>query len=187
MSLIGQKSNWVTRKRSGRGGGLEYAFESLPEDAQNEIHIKVAKQVAKQQAREAKDNQPKQADEPKQANYLPEVLWKGWKDATAKQKQKATEQVGNCFAVDDLINTGMGTVQAIEQVADDTGVSKGSLKRWYYKVRNFERSDWLPILIGNYHKSKKRQADFTLKHGRRLKRIIYVLKSHRWARVMSAC
>ncbi|PNK61491.1 DDE endonuclease [Psychrobacter sp. FDAARGOS_221] len=156
-----KKSNWTTRKRVGRGGGLEYAFESLPEDAQNEIHIKVAKQVAKQQAREAKDNQPKQADEPKQANYLPEVLWSGWEDATAKQKQKATEQVGNCFAVDDLINTGMGTVQAIEQVAADTGVSKGSLKRWYYKVRNFERSDWLPILIGNYHKSKKRQADFT--------------------------
>ena len=35
-----EKENWVSRKRSGRGGGLEYAFNSLPADAQAEIKTK---------------------------------------------------------------------------------------------------------------------------------------------------
>lgn len=155
-----KKSSWATRKRSGRGGGVEYAFESLPSDAQDDIHIKVARQAAKAQAKAAKQRQPKQADKPNEANYLPEVIWSGWEDATAKQKARATEKVGGCFAVDDLVNTGMGVVEAIETVAADTDVSTGSLKRWYYKVRNFVRSDWLPILLGNYQPSKSRQADF---------------------------
>ena len=155
-----KKELWINRKRSGRGGGVEYAFESLPNDAQEEIHIIAARAAAKAQAKALKGNQPKPATQPKEANYLPEVIWSGWGDATAKQKARATEKVGGCFAVDDLVNTGMGVVEAIETVAADTDVSTGSLKRWYYKVRNFERSDWLPILLGNYQPSKSRQADF---------------------------
>ena len=153
-----KKEGWANRKRVGRGGGTEYLFESLPSDVQDEIHIITARQAAKQQAKAAKERQPKQIDQPKEANYLPEVIWSGWGDATAKQKARATEKVGGCFAVDDLVNTGVGVVEAIEKVADDTGVSKGSLKRWYYKVRNFERSDWLPILLGNYQPNTSRQA-----------------------------
>ena len=156
-----KKELWINRKRSGRGGGVEYAFESLPSDAQDEIHIIMARQAAKQQAKAAKERQPKQTDQPKEANYLPEVIWSGWEDATTKQKEKATQQVGGCFAIDDLVNAGMGVVEAIEKVATDTEVSKGSLKRWYYRVRNFERSDWMPILLGNYQTSKSRQADIS--------------------------
>lgn len=155
-----KKELWINRKRSGRGGGVEYAFESLPKEVQDEIHIIAARAAAKAQAKAAKDSQPALVDKPNEANYLPEVIWSGWEDATAKQKARATEKVGGCFAVDDLVNTGMGVVEAIETVAADTDVSTGSLKRWYYKVRNFERSDWLPILLGNYQPSKSRQADF---------------------------
>lgn len=155
-----KKELWINRKRSGRGGGVEYAFNSLPSDAQEEIHIISARLAAKAQAKAAKDSQPALVNKPNEANYLPEVIWSGWEDATAKQKARATEKVGGCFAVDDLVNTGMGVVEAIETVAADTDVSTGSLKRWYYKVRNFERSDWLPILLGNYQPSKSRQADF---------------------------
>lgn len=156
-----KKELWINRKRSGRGGGVEYAFESLPNDAQEEIHIIAARAAAKAQAKAAKDSQPALVNKPNEANYLPEVIWSGWGNATTKQKAKATEQVGSCFAVDDLINAGMGVVEAIEKVAADNEVSKGSLKRWYYKVRNFERSDWLPILLGNYSTSKSRQADIS--------------------------
>lgn len=155
-----KKELWINRKRSGRGGGVEYAFDSLPSDAQDEIHIIAARQAAKAQAKAAKNSQPAAATKAREANYLPEVIWSGWGDATAKQKARATEKVGGCFAIDDLVNTGIGVVQAIEKVAEDTEVSTGSLKRWYYKVRNFERSDWLPILLGNYQPNKSRQADF---------------------------
>ncbi|WP_434353018.1 transposase domain-containing protein [Psychrobacter sp. HD31] len=155
-----KKSNWKNRKRSGRGGGVEYAFEGLPQDVQNEIHIKTAKKAARKQAKAVDKNQPN-SNQPKQANYLPEVIWSGWESATDKQKKKAEDSVACCFAVDDLINAGMGTVQAIEKVSTDNGVSKGSLRRWFYKVRNFERSDWMPILLGNYKKSSNRQAEFS--------------------------
>lgn len=155
-----KKEGWANRKRVGRGGGTEYLFDSLPADVQDEIHIIAARAAAKAQAKAAKDSQPALVNKPNEANYLPEVIWSGWEDATAKQKARATEKVGGCFAVDDLVNTGMGVVEAIETVAADTDVSTGSLKRWYYKVRNFERSDWLPILLGNYQPSKSRQADF---------------------------
>lgn len=155
-----KKSNWKNRKRSGRGGGVEYAFDGLPQDVQNEIHIKTAKKAARKQAKAVNNNQPN-SNQPKQANYLPEVIWSGWESATDKQKKKAEDSVACCFAVDDLVNAGMGTVKAIEKVSTDNGVSKGSLRRWYYKVRNFERSDWMPILLGNYKKSSNRQAEFT--------------------------
>lgn len=153
-----KKEGWTNRKRVGRGGGTEYLFESLPKEVQDEIHIIAARAAAKAQAKAAKDSQPALVNKPNEANYLPEVIWSGWEDATDKQKARATEKVGGCFAVDDLVNTGVGVVQAIEKVADDTGVSTGSLKRWYYKVRNFERSDWLPILLGNYQPNTSRQA-----------------------------
>ena len=34
------KENWITRKRSGRGGGQEYLFDGLPKDVQAEIKAK---------------------------------------------------------------------------------------------------------------------------------------------------
>ncbi len=43
-----KKDCWKNRKRSGRGGGVEYLFDSLPENVQTEIQIKVAKDVAKE-------------------------------------------------------------------------------------------------------------------------------------------
>ena len=48
-----EKENWVSRKRSGRGGGLEYAFESLPADAQAEIKSKAYKALMPRQSPKA--------------------------------------------------------------------------------------------------------------------------------------
>ena len=35
-----KKDSWVTRKRAGRGGGVEYPFEALPAEVQAEIKRK---------------------------------------------------------------------------------------------------------------------------------------------------
>lgn len=40
IKRLAQKENWLSRPRSGRGGGLEYAFDSLPVDVQAEIKAK---------------------------------------------------------------------------------------------------------------------------------------------------
>ncbi|MGX2951318.1 DNA-binding protein, partial [Ursidibacter sp. B-7004-1] len=39
-----KRENWQSRKREGRGGGLEYAFSSLPIEVQQEILLKTTPQ-----------------------------------------------------------------------------------------------------------------------------------------------
>lgn len=48
-----EKENWVSRKRAGRGGGMEYAFESLPAKAQAEIKTKAYKALMPKQSADA--------------------------------------------------------------------------------------------------------------------------------------
>ncbi|PIE42527.1 MAG: DDE endonuclease, partial [Gammaproteobacteria bacterium] len=150
------KENWQYRQRSGRGGGKEYALDSLPEAVQAEIQIKLAKEAAKKQL------PPKHTQVKAHAgNYLPEVIWAPWEKTTAKQREKAKAKVAACFALDDLHHNGMPLMDALDKVSADCGVSIGSLKRWYYQVRNFARSDWMPLLLGHYHESQKRTAHFS--------------------------
>ncbi|WP_279325216.1 DNA-binding protein, partial [Avibacterium paragallinarum] len=40
-----KRENWQSRKRVGRGGGLEYALSSLPQDVQDAIRDKFATSV----------------------------------------------------------------------------------------------------------------------------------------------
>ena len=47
-----KRENWVARKRTGRGGGLEYAFESLPPEIQAEIKQKCYKSLITPNAEE---------------------------------------------------------------------------------------------------------------------------------------
>lgn len=42
-----EKENWTSRKRVGKGGGIEYAFKSLPADVRAEIAQKQALEIAK--------------------------------------------------------------------------------------------------------------------------------------------
>lgn len=151
-----QRENWQSRPRTGKGGGKEYALDSLPEAVQAEIQIKLAREVAEKQLPPNHTQTPNHA-----GNYLPEVIWSGWEKATEKQREKAKEKVAACFALDDLHNNGMALMDALDKVASDCEVAKGSLKRWYYQVRNFARSDWMPLLLGHYKKSAKRTADFS--------------------------
>lgn len=56
----------------------------------------------------------------------------------------------------------MPLMEALAFVAQQRNEPIGSLKRWYYQVRSFERSDWLPLLLSK--KNNKRgpaEAEFT--------------------------
>nr|WP_274571637.1 transposase [Neisseria sp. 3986]MDD9325642.1 Mu transposase C-terminal domain-containing protein [Neisseria sp. 3986] len=50
MRKIAQRECWLSRKRKGRGGGLEYAVSSLPADIQTAIREKQAENVIRQAA-----------------------------------------------------------------------------------------------------------------------------------------
>lgn len=148
------RENWEKRQRDGiKGRTFEYAFTSLPQETQAEILLKqdVSSVVWVEKPKTKKE-----------LNYLPEVIWKPFEKATEKQKENAKAKLAPLHKLDDLVRNGVELMTALDAVAEECDIAKGSLKRWYYQVRSFERSDWLPLLLGK-HSNKKagKEADFT--------------------------
>lgn len=141
---------WERRRKEGvKGKVFEYAFTSLPQATQAELLLK-QRPVAPAPSK------------PRELNYLPNVIWAPFEKATDKQKDAAKAKLLPLHKVDDLIRHGMGLMEALDSVSREYQVAKGSLKRWYYQVRDFERSDWLPRLLDKHKgKNKKRDAEFT--------------------------
>lgn len=145
--------NWEKRQVQGiRGVGYEYAFASLPQATQAEILLKQNATPVMAEAPKAK----------KELNYLPEVIWKPYEKATDKQKEEAKAKLAPLQKLDDLVRNNVALMMALDAVSTEYEIAKGSLKRWYYKVRSFERPDWLPLLLDK-HSNKKagKEADFT--------------------------
>ena len=144
--------NWEKRQVQGiRGVGYEYAFTSLPQETQAEL-------LLKQRAVEI----PDVSETTKELNYLPEVIWKPFDKATEKQKEDAKAKLIPLYKLDDLVRHNVALMMALDMVALEFEVAKGSLKRWYYKVRSFERSDWLPLLLDKHNNKKAgKEAEFT--------------------------
>lgn len=146
------RENWEKRQRDGiKGRTYEYAFTSLPQETQAEL-------LLKQSAVEI----PDVSETTKELNYLPEVIWKPFDKATEKQKEDAKAKLIPLHKLDDLVRHNVALMMALDMVALEFDVAKGSLKRWYYKVRSFERSDWLPLLLDKHNNKKAgKEAEFT--------------------------
>ena len=146
------RENWEKRQRDGiKGRTYEYAFTSLPQETQAEL-------LLKQSAVEI----PDVSETTKELNYLPEVIWKPFDKATEKQKEDAKAKLIPLHKLDDLVRHNVALMMALDMVALEFEVAKGSLKRWYYKVRSFERSDWLPLLLDKHNNKKAgKEAEFT--------------------------
>lgn len=147
--------NWEKRQVQGiRGVGYEYAFSSLPQATQAEL-------LLKQSAVEI-DNVSETPRARKELNYLPEVIWKPYEKATDKQREHAKAKLVPLHKLDDLVRNGLELMTALDAVAEECDIAKGSLKRWYYQVRSFERPDWLPLLIAKHNNKKSgKEAVFT--------------------------
>lgn len=142
--------SWEFRQVEGvKGVSYEFSFNSLPEEVQAELLLKQS------QAVEIPKTQ-------KELNYLPEVIWKPYEKATDKQKEEAKAKLAPLHKLDDLVRNNVALMMALDAVSSEYEIAKGSLKRWYYKVRSFERPDWLPLLLDK-HSNKKagKEADFT--------------------------
>lgn len=149
------RENWEKRQRDGiKGRTYEYAFTSLPQETQAEL-------LLKQSAVEI-DNVSETPRVRKELNYLPEVIWKPYEKATDKQKENAKVKLIPLHKLDDLVRNGVELMTALDAVAEECDIAKGSLKRWYYQVRSFERPDWLPLLIAKHNNKKSgKEAAFT--------------------------
>ena len=142
--------SWEFRKVEGvKGVSYEFFFNSLPEEVQAELLLKQSQAVEIPKAK-------------KELNYLPEVIWKPYEKATDKQKEEAKAKLAPLQKLDDLVRNNVALMMALDAVSTEYEIAKGTLKRWYYKVRSFERPDWLPLLLDK-HSNKKagKEADFT--------------------------
>lgn len=137
--------NWVKRQVQGiRGIGYEYAFTSLPQETQAELLLKTA----------PKDqNKANTAGTPAQ---MSESAWNVLSSATLAQERRAERRFNAVLKLARLIENGEKLMTALDKVVafyaeieDKTAekISKGSLKRWWYKVKNFPQRDWLPMLL----------------------------------------
>ena len=142
--------SWEFRQVEGaKGVSYEFSFNSLPEEVQAELLLKQSQAVEIPKAQ-------------KELNYLPEVIWKPYEKATDKQKEHAKAKLVPLHKLDDLVRNGLELMTALDAVAEECDIAKGSLKRWYYQVRSFERPDWLPLLIAKHNNKKSgKEAAFT--------------------------
>lgn len=151
-----KKENWQKQQVQGKQGiSFEYAFNSLPKDFQAQILLN-----SPQSAVETPQNLETKSH--RQLNYLPEVIWAPFDKATEKQREDAKNKLELVIAVADLKANGMPLMEALAFVAQQRNEPIGSLKRWYYKVRSFERSDWLPLLLDKHNSQRTgARAEFT--------------------------
>lgn len=149
-----QRENWVKRQRDGvKGKTFEYSFNSLPQAVQAELILS--------QSKEKTEGLSAPTQGVAYKNYLPEVIWAPFEKATEKQRSEAQAKLEAVQKLDKLLRCDFTLMDALEYVATEFDVAKGSLKRWYYKVRSFERSDWLPLLLDKYNGHPANTAEFT--------------------------
>lgn len=147
--------HWIFRKIEGsKGISFEFSFNSLPEEVQAELLLKNAREKLGGLSAPTRGIAYK--------NYLPEVIWAPFDKATEKQREDAKHKLELVVAVADLKANGMPLMESLAFVAKQRNEHIGSLKRWYYKVRSFERSDWLPLLLDKHNSQRTgARAEFT--------------------------
>ena len=152
------RENWNSRKRDAKGGGVEFAVKSMPEEVQAEIVVKLGKSAVKNLPVLAEESAPVDA----------QLLWASYEQGTAKQQQKAQMKLGIMFAVAELVSGGVKILDALALVCHkhnqdgEKPVTVSALKSWWYQVKDADRSLWLPLLMDSYGAhSESREAAFT--------------------------
>ncbi|WP_257797478.1 DNA-binding domain-containing protein [Aggregatibacter actinomycetemcomitans] len=138
---------WERRRKEGvQGKVFEYKVAALPEQVQAELILKTSGKSAVENL----DRLEIPAPQRKQLNYLPEALWIAYDKATQKKKEKAEHRFKAVCAVTDLVANGTHTITALVKAGERFGESWKTIKRWYYRVKPFERSDWLAVLVSKH-------------------------------------
>ncbi|POY46133.1 DNA-binding domain-containing protein, partial [Avibacterium paragallinarum] len=136
------RENWEKRQREGvKGKTYEYAFSSLPQEVQAEYLLK-------------NTTLPKPSAVEKQAEkQMSESAWNVLASATNEQERRAERRFNAVMKLKGLLDMHLKLMDAMDRVVEHfagqegEAVSRGSLKRWWYKVKNHPQSNWLPLLL----------------------------------------
>ncbi|MGX2951661.1 transposase domain-containing protein, partial [Ursidibacter sp. B-7004-1] len=96
-------------------------------------------------------------------------LWQMWDEASHKAQEQAKIKLGVMFAVANLVESGVNVLNAFNAVCSKENASReqsnqkklsaGSLKNWWYLIKDAPRQDWLPLLLNNSGKGTKKVAE----------------------------
>lgn len=137
-----RSEKWQKREREGvQGGGFEYHISSLPPEAQQALKLRAALEVVT--ITESEPQKPS-LDLARKLNA-----------ASDKEREKAKAKAEACLQLQAFLDQGFSMGQAIAGAAKVKNVSAGSLKNWFYKVKNHPVHDWFAALIGESGKAKK--------------------------------
>lgn len=133
--------NWLKRKKEGtKGGGVEYHFDNLPPEAQQELRLRFAlTQVAET------------TEQPKAKASLGTAL----NNASNKEREEAAKKAEAVRVLQSHLSVGLSFSLSLQLTSEQQGVSEGSLKNWYYKVRDHNVHEWQALLIKKTGKQAK--------------------------------
>jgi len=128
----------IWRKRTGRGGGVEYHMALLPTEAQAKLALALAPAP------------PPPAPKAARAQLEVSESWRWYNSLPDKAKIKAQDRLHTLDAVETLLRNGTKKEHAIPLVAAARQVATSSIWGWYAKVQGRNRADWLPELADRY-------------------------------------
>tara|TARA_R110002072_G_scaffold302699_1_gene487409 strand:+ start:3011 stop:5185 length:2175 start_codon:yes stop_codon:yes gene_type:complete len=137
----------LAKKRSSKGGGLEYHYSLLPSSAQAEL-VKTARQQneVKSPLKEHKKLLSKQA------------IWQNYEALTEKKKQTAKDRLDVLLSVLALEKGGVAKNVAVAMVASNIKPSSRTIYNWFNMVEGYAREDWLATLTP-HHSGRKKTAE----------------------------
>ncbi|QPC44989.1 DDE-type integrase/transposase/recombinase [Kaustia mangrovi] len=122
----------VWRKRSARGGGMEFHFSILPPRAS-----------AKVVCRCSTDPAPVRTNGPKKAAA---DLWARWETLSDARRNKALAKLATIRQVHALEAAGIAKELAIDLVCEPQGIASSTYWGWERRIAGASRADWAPLL-----------------------------------------
>lgn len=172
-----KSEGWKWRKRSGRGGGREYHYSSLPAETQDHLHCDddhsdissvlsdIRDLVQRAEAQSSSGGPGKRGRKPKAP--LPPLgddearaLWELYDKSSEGMKQTAQTCVKAVALYYRLANQSLSEGERKARVAQAFYTSPVTVWRWVERVRGQDPQLWPALLLPNY-KGRMAEAEFT--------------------------
>lgn len=132
----------LARKRTARGGGVEYHISVLPREAQERVAGSA-------------DPAPIAANDTGRADA---DAWTWYAEQSASIKAKAERRLAILQEIERHISPHLSKTAAIEEAAKRHAVAVSTIHEWFNLVRGVQRVDWLPRLAPRF-KGGGKEAD----------------------------
>lgn len=131
----------VWRKRSGRGGGVEYHLSLLPSQAQAKLLIDIKMD---------EPTPPPPTAAAVKASIGVQQMWEWFEKQATKVKDKAAQRLSVLDMVEAMVRNGQKKEIAVALIAANQGIASSSIWGWYGRVQGQDRPHWMPFLADRY-------------------------------------